>query len=384
MILTNRILIISFYIIFIITLVFGLWPLNLWPQNEVQWLDNQRGIEMHRSGIEKKYAPRGIVYSNGSFLIPLKSENEPKSFSIEIYLQSKKEPKYNLGTIITFSENQQPASFLLAQWKKTLVLRTPDTQSEKRSNYIEVGLSNALPRDSTRFLTITSGYDGTRFYLNGEFKKHSPNLYLVSDNKSITGKIILGNSASGRNSWAGKIFGIGIYEDELLPQKIKQHYQSWRSNDPTILSSEENIVALYTFDEGQGVIARNSVSQDKQLIIPERFIVLEKTVLEPPWAHFNSNFSFIFDFTINLLGFIPLGIILTLYLRRIFRINGRRLFLISLMIGGAISLMIELLQALMPQRHSSLMDLILNIAGLCIGILLVRFFAILKRKLYAY
>jgi hypothetical protein len=350
----------------------------------VQWLENQKGIELNRHGIFEKSAPRGIVYSNDTFIIPTENKEGRPSISIELYLEPGIEPFHNSGIILSFTENGQQTSLLLAQRHKYLLLRIPNLQSDNKNDYHEVGVSDVLPRDSTRLIAVTSGDQGTKCYVNGEIKEHFPDFFLVSDEKSVSGKMIVGISANGETPWAGKIYGIGIYEDELPAQKIKRHYQTWHSNNEDILSSEESILALYSFDEGQGDLARNSAGNDKHLVIPERFTFLETVVLEPPWIRFKFNIAFIFDFTINLLGFIPFGIMFTLFLRRIYRINGRRLFLVTLIIGGAMSLIIELLQVLMPQRHSSLMDLVLNMLGLCVGFVLVQFILMLRRKKFAY
>jgi len=376
----NRIVIFSFYIIIIFTLLFGLWPFNLWPKNEVHWLNSQSGIEMHRSGIRGKYIPVGIIYTNDSFQIPTDTEDNTPSFSIELYLQPKSEPRYDLRSIVTIREDHHQKNLFIAQWKNNLILQTPNYKLKNQRKHTEVGISNALPRDSTRFISITSGSDGTRIYLNGELNKHFPKLFLVSEDKSVSGKLIVGNSTDGSEPWAGKIFGIGIYEDELAPERIKQHYQSWVLNDTTNLMSDRNIVALYTFDEGQGNSAKNRVGRDKKLIIPDRFANLDNRVLEPPWINFHFGKSFIFDFIINLLGFIPLGIMFSLYLRQIYGIYGKKLFIFTMVFGGMVSLSIELFQVPMPQRHSSLLDLALNIFGLCVGICIVRLVLMLKRN----
>jgi hypothetical protein len=377
----NRLLSAIFYIIVVVTLLFGLWPLNLWPHNEVYWLEHRSGIEIHRKGIHGRYIPRGIVFSENTFEIPTKLESGIPSFSIELYLQSKDDYGYGMGRIVSFGTPGQHESLILAQWRKHLIIFTPNARGKNKNDYIELDLLKGLPKDSTRFFTITSGRKGTRLYINGDEKKYFPNVFLVSEDKSIEGKMILGNSASGTEPWAGKIFGIGIYEDELSPEIVRKHYQSWLSNKISTLSSTEEAIAIYSFDEGEGTIAASRLGQGKRLLIPKRFVLLERTILEPPWINFRFEKHFLYDFIINLLGFIPLGIMFTLYLRRIFGITGRRLFITTLICGSAISLIIELLQVLMPQRYSSLLDLVLNITGLCIGILIVQFIYNLKRKI---
>jgi VanZ family protein len=361
--------------------MFGLWPFNLNQKNEVHWLKKDRGLEFHRAGIDDKYAPAGIAYSQNSFLIPSKSNADSTSFSLEILLQSNEDPWFNFGSILAFKKKDKATSLLIAQWKKSLIIRKHDDSIKSRRHYFEIDLLNIFQEESIQFLTLTSGPGGTKLFLNGVFQKQRKDLFLVTRERSIEGTLILGNSASGREPWAGEIFGIGIYETELSPSKVKQHYQTWLIGESEKLVSEKNIKTLYTFEEGEGVTSENKVNQGNPLLIPEKFTILHKIVLEPPWYNFSLNLSFIFDFTINILGFIPIGIMLTLFLRNISGFRGNKLFYVTVISGGATSFLIEILQIWMPQRYSSLSDLILNIMGLIIGYCLVQLVLFLKRKI---
>jgi glycopeptide antibiotics resistance protein len=361
--------------------MFGLWPFNLNQNNEVFWLEEKRGLEFHRAGTDGKYLPVGIAYSQESYLIPSKSDIDSASVTIEILFQPGKEPRFNFGTIVAFKDEDKATSLLIAQWKRSLIIRKHDTSVTTHRHYNEIDLLNTLTRDSTVLLTISSGPGGTKLYVNGEFKKQRKELHLVGENRSIVGKLILGNSAAGREPWGGKIYGLGIYERELSSQTIAQHYKSWLVGETGGFESEDKIIALYTFEEGQGIRTKNKVHSGTPIVIPEKFTILHKIILEPPWYNFSLNLAFIFDFTINILGFIPMGIMLTLFLRNIFGYRDKRLFVLTFILGSATSLLIEILQIWMPQRYSSLSDLILNIIGLLIGFGLVHLILFLKQKI---
>ena len=75
---------------------------------------------MHRSGIRGKYIPVGIIYTNDSFQIPTDTEDNTPSFSIELYLQPKSEPRYDLRSIVTIREDHHQKNLFIAQWKNNL------------------------------------------------------------------------------------------------------------------------------------------------------------------------------------------------------------------------------------------------------------------------
>ena len=76
------------------------------------------------------------------------------------------------------------------------------------------------------------------------------------------------------------------------------------------------------------------------------------------------------DILFNFLAYIPLGILLVLTFRNI-RFGMAALF--ALCLSAALSLCMEALQSLLPTRTSSTFDLIWNISGACIGIVMMGF-----------
>ena len=69
----------------------------------------------------------------------------------------------------------------------------------------------------------------------------------------------------------------------------------------------------------------------------------------------------------NIMGFIPFGFCLFLYLRITRGFLPRRALWCAVLIGGLTSLAIEISQVFLPTRDSSALDLINNVLGTLIG-----------------
>ncbi len=77
----------------------------------------------------------------------------------------------------------------------------------------------------------------------------------------------------------------------------------------------------------------------------------------------------LFDFTINIIGFIPLSYLMMSYLLAGIRIYKKVSVTALVMVSGlSISLIMELLQYFLPNRISSIIDLFANGIGTCFGI----------------
>ena len=75
------------------------------------------------------------------------------------------------------------------------------------------------------------------------------------------------------------------------------------------------------------------------------------------------------DFIINIVGFIPFGYLIMLYLGSSKRKSGLLgMTLLAVIVGAGTSLLLEIAQFYIPGRTSSLFDLIANSLGTCIGV----------------
>ena len=75
---------------------------------------------------------------------------------------------------------------------------------------------------------------------------------------------------------------------------------------------------------------------------------------------------------VNALGFIPFGFLLAWVLGSGSRLTGGRILIVVIIVSGLLSGAIEVSQAWLPARTSSVLDLILNISGAACGAIIHR------------
>jgi len=70
---------------------------------------------------------------------------------------------------------------------------------------------------------------------------------------------------------------------------------------------------------------------------------------------------------VNVLGFVPLGFLFAVWLEQTTRWRRWRGYAFAVLMGALISLGIEVTQAFIPARDSSMIDLLCNTGGTTIG-----------------
>jgi hypothetical protein len=161
--------------------------------------------------------------------------------------------------------------------------------------------------------------------------------------------------------------GLAIYDRELSGDEILRHYQSWTSGNQRDLEAGEKMVALYLFDEGSGNVIHNRADSSTDLLIPERFFVLNEPFLTPPWDEFHPGWGYWKDISVNVAGFVPVGFFFYAYFSLMRKAENSAAVTIGL--GFALSLTIEILQAFLPTRNSGMTDIFTNTLGTAIGVI---------------
>jgi len=331
-------------------LVAGLWPFHA-PQNEVSWLSNGNGLFFGDYG--SIVSAEGFIPSGSLAAAPC---------SIEIWLQPAL-ADYS-GTILAFYRPEsRVVPLALRQSLGDLMLRRtsqdPLHHAKKAKIYIDDLFSHAKPV----FVTISSSPAGAAVYADDALVKKSPTFRLSS--RDFTGQLIVGNAPSTTDNWSGQVKGLALYDRELTAAEVSQHYANWTKNMQTELTKSEGAVALYLFNEGKGSVVHNQIDSATDLVIPERFFVLRKQFLEPPWNEFYPGWSYWRNISINIAGFMPLGFFFSAYFSAIRKTKWANWLTIAL--GFTVSLTIEVLQAVLPTRDSGMTDLITNTLGTAFG-----------------
>jgi VanZ family protein len=217
---------------------------------------------------------------------------------------------------------------------------------------------------------VTADPAGTAFYLDGNLLLRRPGFVLSASR--LKGHLILGDAAEGGHAWAGQLFGLAWFHRALDAAEIARHQALWTNHQANQLATATGLSALYLFDEGSGQWVLDRSPKGRRLWIPERYRVLEKTVLAPPWGSTPLQWSDVDDILINILGFVPFGFMVYSH-RRLTRPNSRTWNVLwAVAAGTAISLAIELIQVWLPNRSSSATDLASDTLGTLIGVLIAR------------
>jgi len=333
-----------------VILTAGLWPFTPHPKNEVAWLENGNGIH---------FGAHGTMLSSGAFQ-PV-DPAAGTACSLEMWAEAG--PKNQAGTLLGFYSPEQPFSFSIYQYRNGLVFEHKPGDRPWHVGAPGSGVDDVFHPGGPSFVTITANSRGTEIYLDGALVERSPLLRLSS--RDFTGQLAVGTSPVGDESWSGEIRGLAIFDRELSAAEVLEHYDSWSKNGRPQISGNESPVALYLFDERAGSVVHNRAGSAPDLTIPDHYMIFRHSFLEWPWKEYHPDWTYYQDILVNIVGFIPLGFVFCACLSSVR--NLRRARLIAILIGFAVSLTIEVLQAYIPSRGSGMTDVITNTLGTAIG-----------------
>jgi hypothetical protein len=331
-----------------IILIAGLWPFHA-PKNQVSWLSSGNGLH---------FGSYGVVLSSG--VSGFAGSKDATSCSVEIWLQ----PDHSDigGTILAFYKPEDwIVAFSVHQSIDDLFLQrvTVYQQRPKKSKFY---IGHVFRKNNPLFVTITSSAQSTLVYLNGILVRTAPRFGLSS--ADLAGQLFVGNHPLVENGWQGQLMGLAIYNRALTDTQVLQHYNAWTTNQNAEIKIESPI-ELYLFNEASGTTLHNQMNSENDLRIPGHFFVPHAPFLERPWDEFQPSWSYWKNVLINIAGFVPLGFFFCAYLVSVQRLN--QAVLATILLGAAISLTIEVLQAFLPTRDSGMTDLITNTLGTAIG-----------------
>jgi VanZ family protein len=335
----------------------GVVPIDFHPRNDVRWLDPGPGLQFDGRGIAFSDAP--LVWEPGA---------QAGEVSVELWIRPSREPGDRLGQIFSLFDGDAVEPLLVAQWKSGLVIRNRVPERDAGRRYRELGSLGLLFRGHPLMIALTSGQAGTSLYLDGKESEHRSNIPIIGVEERFGGRLVLGNSASGTAPWHGELLGVAIYRRTLAAEEVASHHAVAKARGIASLADVEGLEALYPFDERSGESAESSGASGPALRVPLEFRRLRMPVLQWPNLRERSVDSYGSDALVNFIGFVPLGFFLVLVMRRRGRPAGRSAALGIVAFGFTLSLAIELLQVQLPERVSSLTDLLWNTLGTAFGV----------------
>lgn len=356
-------------LITVIILIVGLWPFDFNPINNVEWVQNGSGI---------RFYGQGIAFTTDPLLIQ-RTISRNAAVTIEFVVRPQKESINMVASILTLYHGDRD-QFIFGQWKKELIIRIPAATSILQKRYREIEVEKVLAKDTTHLIAVTSSEQITDIYIDGNLVKSVQHFSLIPDDQRLVGRLVLGNSPEGTNPWDGTLIGLVIYAGTLEREKLHDHFTSWQQGRSQFLTRKGKPLALYLFDENNSKEIYDHSSARNDLQIPAIFHPLRRIILGLPERDQWFRPWNLMDIMINVLGFVPFGFILFAWLRQGKILSAQTAYSLSILLGFCLSLAIELAQAYIPPRDSSLMDVFSNTIGIAVGAILINYaFPILRR-----
>jgi VanZ family protein len=345
-------------------LVACLWPFHS-PRNQVYWLEQGNGVRL--SGYSTIVSGDAIVLSDPP---------APKDWTLEVWLRPGK--AYQFGTILAFYNALRPRGLSLHQWNRDLSVekwpwvREHADVTQPADGTQEFRLADVFRGRPLVFLTLTSGPQGTKAYIDGNRVQVCWGFQLSGDD--LSGQLVMANSPVNNDSWSGEVRGLALYTRELTDAQVLRHYATWTQTGRPQVTQDEALVSLYLFNEKSGNVIHNQVVSSGNLYIPERYLEVHQAFLKCPWNEYRPTREYWESVLVNIAGFVPLGFFLYGYL--FLALGARRGALMAILIGGLLSLTIECLQAFLPTRDSGMTDIITNTLGTAVGVALCRWMSL--------
>ena len=337
-------------------LFFGIRPKGFSSTNGVNWIADRDGIHF------RKY---GISYTNHFNEKIEDNTSESNNSSFEIALKIEKPCNNGFNVIFALHNGKDSDQLLLAQWRSWIIFMNGDDYAYKRKTN-RIFFDTSMLHDGPLFLTMTTGSDGTKLYCDGKLIKEKKDLTLDLP-RGAKRRLLLGNSVYGTNPWEGDVYGFAFYRSTLADEDIAIHFNRWSEEHNFSFAKSDKPLVLFLFNEREGEWANDHTAGNDALNIPKKMQLLEKKILVPPWQEFKFQQNNIEDILLNVIGFMPLGFFLFTTLNKRDGNSMKHGILITAILCFFVSLFIEIVQAWIPSRSSSMIDLISNTLGGWIG-----------------
>jgi VanZ family protein len=286
---------------------------------------------------------------------------------VELFLRPASTTGGGSSTIVAFYEPTRSKQFTVQQWKDWLMVTHDATVDYDKTQTIKSDIAHVFNPGRLVLVTISSGPGGMNVYLDGRAVQSFPNFKISRD--EILGQIVVGTSPTDFQPWLGELYGLAVYSKSLTSADAFRHYQQWI--DPNAGPADlESTIARYAFTDRSGREVRNEVASGPAMEIPATFSVPYKGFLQSVPTEFKTHRRYAFEVLTNIVGFLPLGVIVCAY----FTWTRSRWWaiLITTVACGLLSFVIEVLQYYIPRRGSGMTDILTNTLGAAVGAMLTQ------------
>ena len=323
--------------------------------NDVAWVSDPPALE---------FRGNGLAYTGVLSLLDSAAKNEGATVFL-VLNPDRGSSERGFQIIATFNSGESKSQLAVAQWQRQLIVMNGDDYeySQRRPR-----LTTEVDDDADRFvfLAIRLGARSSELFVDGvRTSALSSTFNLPPDEAKL--RLILGDSFELRNAWSGRIAGMALFQDRLPDAELARAWQHWSTQQRFSLAAPAAANIYYDFAQPPGAEVVDLSGRGNDLLLPRI-----RKPLQPDFASLSLQPSTTQDMWINALGFMPFGFLLAWVLGSGSRFTSGRTFLLVIIASGLLSGAIEVSQAWLPARTSSILDLILNVSGAACGAIIHR------------
>ncbi len=334
------------FLILAITLAFGLWPGTPAPVNELR--SSVDGLQLLAPS---QAISRGDLLAHGG------------EGSLELWFEQH-EPSASGNLSILGLWRDGRAQLILGQWPGGFYLHN---HADNPGGWPELDRYALVPeKQGLRHAALRITENEIHLAIDGEALDVMIPLRPKESDPGFGGRLLVGATSFEEDAFSGLVRAAAFHSRRLEGDELRSRAKT----EPSMLFERgmtEDLQAFYLFAaEGIEDAGRMPASA------PEFYAPLRVGSPDPgflrvgissrwPWS------SILWDLSINLFGFMPLGWVLAVHARR-------HPLLVAFLAGLALSLAIEVTQYWLPGRQSSAVDLLCNGIGAWIGAISTRAF----------
>ncbi len=319
-----------------------LWPFTFSQQN-LATFEAGKGIHFTPPSIASARADLSALKGTDAFTILLKWSPDRAWHS------------RHRARILAFGKDDTYQNFALEDDGMHMVLILT---SGKGAPLAEAYLPHPAAPKTSMWAAFT--FDGRKIgvYSDGHKVSSAPAGHVTTSSWDMTYPLVFGATGDGKRPWSGTLDSMAILDRKCSREELK---------NPAALLAGSSTVVFFGFREHDGAASAVKSMQSVALVVPERFTPLQYAVLH----YITPGAGGFVDIILNVAAFVPFGFMLGTYLAQ----RGcapSRLVALTLLIAGLLSTSLEVLQAFIPGRTSSITDVISNAAGAIPGVLISR------------
>jgi hypothetical protein len=345
-----------------------LWPFDLFQRNQVRWLQNSTGVE---------FVGTGLIMTETPAVGLLDKLKQGQGLSIEVWLATSDSSQFGPARIVSYSLNWALRNFTLGQDGKNLVIRLRTTYTDPNGTVPSLRVENVFNSTEPTHIIVTFEGEREKIFIDGQQRLKATIPGTIFSNWDQSFHLFFGNEGNANRPWLGKLFRVSLYNRPLEESEVLNKFNNGvrgKSSPARDLRNlpERGLVANYLFAEGKGNFVGDSADNGKaiNLHIPKYARNYVYPYMRWPDEVLVQARKYN-DTILNILGLIPFGFLMHGTLRDKFGISWR-LSAMVLCIGFLSILVIESLQHFSISRDSSLLDLLNNMLGIVIGIIIDR------------